>query len=368
MRFAILAVFVVKQFRGEMHLPMPDANHRELRRPLFFVLVLLAAYLWYLILGPFIVPLIWAATFGILFHGTQARLAPRLGPSRAALVTTLVVALAIIAPAVMLIGAMVREAPQVAQYLQETSLHAPRFIEQSWDTIKARSPVALPDDPGQLLTEGARRALAFLVPRAGGVIADVFATLGQLLMMLFALFFMLRDGDAMGARVRALLPLPDEECDWLMRETHDLVIASVGAGLVVAVVQGTIGGLAFWLLGLRAAVFWGVVTAFCSLVPIVGSALVWLPAALVLLLSGEIGRGVTMLIVGVFGIGMADNVLRPLLLSGRTSMSGLVVFFGLLGGVAAFGFIGLVIGPIILVITGRLLEILSRPKLSLPLQ
>jgi predicted PurR-regulated permease PerM len=341
---------------------MPDTHLRELRRPLFFVLVLLAAYLSYLILGPFLVPLIWATTFGILFHRMQARLAPRLGPNRAALVSTLVVAFAIIGPAVMLVAVVVREAPQVIGYLQQTSLQAPEFIERTWGTLKARSPVALPEDPGQLLTEGLRRVLEFLLPRAGGIIADVVSTLGQLLMMLFALFFMLRDGDAMSARIRALLPLPEEECDSLMMETRDLVIASVGAGLVVAAAQGAIGGLAFWLIGIRAAVFWGVVIAFCSLIPIVGSALVWLPAALALLLSGEIGRGIAMLVVGIFGIGLADNILRPLLLSGRTSISGLVIFFGLLGGVATFGFVGLVIGPIILVITGRLLELLSRPR------
>ena len=99
--------------------------------------------------------------------------------------------------------------------------------------------------------------------------------------------------------------------------------------------------MAFWLLRMPAPVLWGVVMAFSSLLPIVGAALVWVPAGIWLLLSGEIARGVIMLLVGVLGISMADNVLRPLLLSGRTSMSGLVIFFGLLGGVAAFGFIGL---------------------------
>ena len=179
--------------------------------------------------------------------------------------------------------------------------------------------------------------------------------------MLFALFFMLRDGDAMSRELRALLPIPDEDSARLMRETRDLVIASVGAGLLVAAAQGTIGGVAFWLLGLGAPVLWGVVIAFCSLIPVVGSALVWLPAAVWLLLAGETLRGVILLLVGVLGIGMADNVLRPLLLSGRTSVSGLVIFFGLLGGVAAFGFIGLVIGPIVLVTTGNLLKLLSQP-------
>ena len=104
--------------------------------------------------------------------------------------------------------------------------------------------------------------------------------------------------------------------------------------------------------------------AFCALIPVVGAAQVWVPAALVLLLTGEVGRGVAMLLIGALGISMADNVLRPLLLSGRTQVSGLVIFFGLLGGAAAFGFVGLVIGPIVLVTTTRLIRLLLRPEPS----
>jgi predicted PurR-regulated permease PerM len=145
-----------------------------------------------------------------------------------------------------------------------------------------------------------------------------------------------------------------------MTDTRDLIIASVGVGLLVAMVQGAIGGLAFWLLGIDAPVIWGVVMALCSLIPIVGAALVWVPAALWLLLSNDVARGVILVIVGVFGISMADNILRPMLLAGRTSASGLVVFLGILGGAAAFGFIGLVLGPIILVTAGSLLRVFSR--------
>jgi predicted PurR-regulated permease PerM len=141
------------------------------------------------------------------------------------------------------------------------------------------------------------------------------------------------------------------------------VIASVGAGVLVAVAQGTIGALAFWLLGLGAPAFWGVVMAFCSLIPVVGAALVWVPAAAWLLLSGSIGKGIAMVAVGALGISMADNVLRPLLLSGSTQVNGLIIFFGLLGGVAAFGFIGLILGPVILVVTGNLLKMFARPDL-----
>ena len=202
----------------------------------------------------------------------------------------------------------------------------------------------------------------FLAPRAGAVVADAFATLGSLVVMLFVLFFMLRDGHVFARHLHRILPLPADECDRLMTNTRDLVVASVGAGLMVAIAQGFIGGMAFWLIGLGAPAFWGVVIGFCSLLPVVGAAIVWVPAALWLLFSGAVGRGVAMLAVGVLGISMADNILRPLLLSGRTAVSGLVIFLGLLGGVAAFGFIGLVLGPIILVITGNLIGMFARPE------
>ncbi len=225
---------------------------------------------------------------------------------------------------------------------------------------RRQSPVALPEDPGTLIREGMQRVLAFLAPRAGGLVADAFATLGSLFVMLFALFFMLRDYRALGQRIRNVLPLPERERERLIAETRDLIIASVGAGLLVAAVQGLIGGVTYWLLGINAPVVWGVAMAICALIPLVGSTLVWVPTALWLLLSGEVARGVILVLVGVLGIGLVDNVLRPLLLSGRTSASGLVIFLGLLGGVSAFGFIGLVIGPIILVTAGNLLSVFTR--------
>jgi predicted PurR-regulated permease PerM len=340
---------------------MTEVGNKPAQRPLFYPIVLLAGYLTYLILEPFLAALTWAVLFGILFHNMQTSLAARIGPNRAAVVTTLAAGIMIVAPAIILVSALAREAPQVATYLQSTSRSVPHQIERVWEIARARSPVALPEEPTDLLIEGARRGLALLAPRAGAVVADVFATVGSIITMLFALFFMLRDGEAMSRRLRDRLPFARQDSDRLLHDTRDLVIASVGAGLVVAIVQGVIGGLAFWLVGIGAPAFWGVLTAFCALVPVVGAALVWVPAAIFLLLSGEVGRGVMLLLVGALGISMADNILRPLILSGRTSVSGLVIFFGLLGGVAAFGFVGLVIGPIVLVTTRTLLEMLCRP-------
>jgi predicted PurR-regulated permease PerM len=346
----------------------PDAtaasgiSSKSLGRPALYALVLLGMYLTYLILSPFLAPLTWAAMFAVLFHGTQVRLAPRIGPSRAALVTTILVGLVIVAPALALISTVARELPQVSAYLKEASQTAPPQLQEAWDGIRTRLPVSLPEDPIELLTTGMQRAVAILAPRAGTYVAGLFAFLGSLFAMLFALFFMLRDGETISRHVRDRLPFSRDESARLMQAARDLVIASIGAGVVVAVVQGTIGGLAFWLVGIPAPAFWGLVISFAALIPVLGAALVWAPASLWLFLSGEIGRAVTLVVVGILGISMADNVLRPILLTGRTNISGLVIFFGLLGGAAAFGFIGLVIGPILLVITARIIETLRVPS------
>ena len=204
-------------------------------------------------------------------------------------------AVLIVAPAVLLVSVLAREVPQVIDYVQQASLSAPEQIERIWQMVREPGSVPLPEDPTALLREGVQRVLAFLAPAAGGVVADMLAMLGSLFVMLFALFFLLRDGHTLGRQIRDLLPLPERERERLMSDTRDLVIASVGAGLLVAAVQGLIGGVAFWLLGFNAPVIWGVATAFCSLVPVVGSALVWVPAALWLLLSGEVTRGVILI-------------------------------------------------------------------------
>jgi predicted PurR-regulated permease PerM len=341
---------------------MPDTGKDRFTQLLFYTLVLVVGYLTFLIVQPFLAPLAWAAVFAMMFYPLQLELEWRIGRNRAALLTTIIAAVLIVAPAVILVSVMAREVPQVIDYVQQVSISAPARIERIWEVIRHRLPISLPDDPTELIREGVQRALAFLAPQAGAVVADVFATLGSLFVMVFVLFFLLRDGHQIGRRIRDLLPLPDVERDRLITDTRDLVIASVGASLVVAIAQGLIGGVAFWLLGTGAPVLWGAAMGLCSLIPVVGAALVWVPTALWLLLSGQVVKGVILLIVGVLGISMADNILRPLLLSGRTSASGLVIFIGLLGGVSAFGFIGIVLGPIILVTAGSLLAAFTGPE------
>lgn len=344
------------------------SNADRFRELLFYAVVLLVGYLAFTVIRPFLAPLAWATIFALALNPLRGGLSARLGPGRAALIITLGTGLVIVGPLAVLVTMLASDIPRALDFLQALPQSAtPERIRDVWAMVRERSPIDLPPDPTMLLTQAVQSAAAFLAPRLGAVLADAAATLASLFIMLFALFFLLRDAERLAEFVRTLLPFPEDERDQLMTETHDLVIASVGAGLTVSAVQGIIGGVAFWALGAGAPVAWGVAVAICSLIPAVGASIVWVPVALWWLLSGDIVRGVILVVVGAGVIGLVDNVLRPVLLSGRTSVSGLVVFIGLLGGVSAFGFVGLVLGPIVLVITGTLLQALTRRvRLELP--
>lgn len=327
---------------------------------LFYGVLIGMAYLALTIVWPFLAPLAWAAILAMTLRPVYMHFCIRLRNSNAALATTVLAGLVIITPAVFLTAIVVQQVPAALDYVTGLSATTPQQILRFWSTLRARVPVPLPPDPMTLVADGAKAAASYLVGGAGSILANVLSTLGSLLVMLFALFFLLRDGKAYAAIIRRLLPFNDTESDRLINETKELVVASVGAGLTVAFVQGIIGGIAFWILGLPAPAVWGTAIAICSLLPVVGATIVWVPVAAWLFFSGDVGKA--LLMTGLCGVilGSVDNVLRPVLLAGRTSASGLVVFIGLLGGVSAFGFVGIVLGPIVLVITGSLIDAMTR--------
>jgi predicted PurR-regulated permease PerM len=335
---------------------------------LFYGFLLLLGYLAYQVTGPFLGPLAWAGILALTLEPLRARLARRLGRRHAAMVTTIVAALLIVGPVATVLTMLAAEVPVVMSLAQRIPDQAtPERVQVVWDTIRARVPVTLPGDPTDLLKQAAQAVAGFVAPRLGGALANIAGMIGSLFVTLFALFFLLRDGDKAVDLIRRVLPFSELERERLIRETHDLVIASVGAGLAVAALQGLIGGIAFWALGLGAPSAWGVAIGICSLIPVVGATIVWVPVALWWLLSGSVVKGLVLIGIGAGVIGMVDNVLRPMILSGRASVNGLVVFIGLLGGGGAFGFIGLVLGPIVLVTTGTLIDALTRrPRVTRP--
>ena len=340
-----------------------DTERDRFVRLLFYAVVLLVAYLSFLVVGPFLGALAWAAVFAMLLAPLFKRLTPRLGTTGAALATTFLAFVLIIGPLVTVIAVLAQEATRMVSLARDTGFAAdtPARLQEIWDAIRHRVPFELPDDPLALIRQALHAIAGFLASSAGSFVANIASALFQIFVILFALFFLLRDGKSIVSQVRELLPFEPARRDRLLQQTYDLVIASVGASFAVAFSQGLIAGIAFWLIGFGSPVFLGVLTAFFSLLPAVGSWIVWVPAAIWLFASGDVTRGLVLTGVGVGIIGMVDNVLRPILLSGRASMSGLLIFIGLLGGVSAFGFIGLVVGPVVLVTAGTLLEAAATP-------
>jgi predicted PurR-regulated permease PerM len=325
---------------------------------LFYGVLLLAGYLAFRIVAPFLAPLGWAAVFAMVLNPVQARVEARVGKPRAAVAVTLLAFFIIVGPAVTVVTILASEVTSVVQRVQSGSLAIPATpdIQQWYESLRQRLLIPLPADPTATLIDAFRTVATYVAGRAGTILQNVASFVFQLFVMLFGLFYFLRDGERIVGIIRQLLPFEPARRDRMITQTHDLVVATVGSTFAVAITQGTLTGLTLGFLGFQSPVLWGVTTSFTALLPAVGSGLVWGPAAIYLFATGDIVRGVILVAIGVGVIGMADNVLRPLLLSGRTTMHGLLVFVSLLGGMAAFGFIGLVIGPVAIAAIGTLLD------------
>lgn len=180
--------------------------------------------------------------------------------------------------------------------------------------------------------------------------------------MLYLLFFFVRDGEGLTRRITHAIPLPPEQQHALVDKSTAVIRATFKGNLLVAAVQGALGGLIFWFLGINAPVLWAVVMALCSLLPAVGAAIVWFPVAVYFLATGSVWQGVVLLAYGVFVMGLVDNLLRPLLIGKGTQMPDYLVLISTLGGIAAFGLSGFVIGPVVAALFIAVWDIFSRSR------
>jgi predicted PurR-regulated permease PerM len=329
---------------------------------LFYAAVLLLGYLVVRIFAPFFVPLAWAAVLAIFVYPSHENVAARYGTTRAAVISTIVVALVIIGPGLAVLTAFVQESRAALIGLDREAL-AGRFalLEQAWERIRGLIPGAEAVDLGGLIDATISRTGGALAARVGGVLADLAVVLFQLFVTLLALFFLLRDADDIMRYIRRVLPFEELRRERMIRQIRDLVYVSIAAGLLIATLQGLAGGVVFALLGLAAPVFWGVIMGFLALLPLVGTWVVWLPASIYLMTTGNAGKGILLLVLGATIVASIDNILRPAMLAGRARMNGLLMFISLLGGVSVFGFIGLVVGPVITAIVSSLFEAYAGP-------
>ncbi len=309
---------------------------------------------------PFLVQIGWALVLVICLDPVQRRLRPRLGTTRTALLLTVLVLVLLIVPIVFAGSALLGEGQQVVGSVREQLENkggAAAWLHTAWDWARGKVPMLPPEEEAiARVTAGMGDIAGFLAARAGGLLKGAALFLLDLVITLGILFFVLRDSSSFEASLRRLLPFGEDQNERLLTLTRDLVSASVTATLAIAALQGLIGGMTFALLGIQSAAVWGLIIAILSFLPLVGATLIWLPAGVWLMLSGSLGKGITLLLVGLVVMGHVDNVVRPLVLSGKSQMNTLVLIMSLMGGLSAFGFIGIVLGPLVAAVVTALVE------------
>lgn len=333
----------------------PTAYQRFEDRAFLLVLALVSLLFLY-VLKPFFSAVFWAIIIGILFAPMQARLTGQWKrPNLAALVTLLACVLILIFPALFLLGAFFQQATEFYNSIQSGEIDPSGYIND----IGQRFPVV------QQLLNYANLDLATLQERlsttfvsASRFIAENALQVGQntlaflisLGVMLYVAFFMLRDGPRLVDLLIRALPLGDERERLLFRKIAEVSRATIKGNVVIAALQGLLGGLIFWMLGLPAALLWGVVMGLLSLIPLLGAGLIWAPVAIYLFAVGDWVQGVILVAFGVGVIGMVDNFLRPVLIGRDTKLPDFIVLLSTLGGLVSFGINGFIMGPLIAVL------------------
>jgi predicted PurR-regulated permease PerM len=277
----------------------------------------------------------------------------------------------VILPLTLITASLVQEASGVYEKFQSGELNLARNFQQVVDALPTwvanlldRFGLTNLAEVQERLSAGLMKGSQFLATQALNIGQTTFELVVRLFVMLYLLFFLLRDGDKLFRIIKDAVPLRAEQQRALFSKFATVIRATVKGTIVVAVLQGALGGLIFWFLGIRAALLWAVLMAFLSLLPAVGAALVWLPVAIYFVVTGAVWQGLVLVAYGVLVIGLVDNLLRPILVGTDTKMPDYVVLISTLGGIEIFGVNGIVLGPLIAAMFTVVWDIFSASRQS----
>ncbi|MCQ6259241.1 AI-2E family transporter [Pseudomonas sp. Q11] len=352
-------------------------NRKSLQDKSQMLLLILVtiAFIW--ILLPFYGAVFWAVILGIVFAPMQRRLQLKLGWQRnlTSLLTLSICVVIAILPVIVISTLLVQEGAALYKSLESGELDIADYLARFRDALPPyfqslldRFGLGNLNGLRERIVKGAMQGSEFFATQAFSFGQGTFQFLVSFFVMIYLLFFFLRDGPELVRKVRTAVPLAEYQKRRLQLKFNRVVRATVKGNLLVAITQGALGGLIFWILGIPTVLLWAVLMAFLSLLPAVGAGLVWAPVALYFLLSGAVWQGVVLTLFGIFVIGLVDNFLRPILVGKDTKMPDYMVLVSTLGGLAVFGLNGFVIGPLIaaLFMSCWALFVESKPRVRLP--
>jgi predicted PurR-regulated permease PerM len=320
---------------------------------MFLFLIAVLGYLTYQIMSPFLTAIIWAIVLSIVFYPLYAFISRYVRiKSIAALITVLLILVLIIAPFTYLTYTLVDELQVVAAKLNDNRLdsvhevihrfHTSRFF-QAIGSFLGVDELASED----VMMENIKNIGKALVSQLPMRISNVLSAGLNFIFMIFTTFVLFRDGQAVLSKAKDYMPFKDYQKERLTSQIKDIVVSTVYGGVLVAIIQGILGGIAFFLLGIGSPVLWGVAMSIMSFVPILGTFIIWGPTSAYLIMQGNYMKGAGLFLFGILVISMVDNVLKPLIIGSRTKMPTIVILFSVLGGIKLFGILGLVMGPLI---------------------
>lgn len=333
-----------------------DAGRSMIERGGFIAFLALVTIALFMVAWPFAGALLWATLAAILFQPLFQRIqARRPGrPNEAAVATLVIIMFAVILPALVIGSMVVEEAAGVVIAFQEGRINVAQWFDQIHDALPANIREAVDEAGFENLPALQARVTEFVSQSAGLIAAQAMAIGGSALgfvlafgVGLYATYFLLRDGARIGPAVLDHLPMQRDVAERLSERFLVIVRATIKGSVVVGLVQGALGAITFWIAGVPSALLFGVLMAIASLLPAVGPALVWVPVAIYLLATGAIWQGVVVIVSGLAVIGLADNVLRPILVGRDTGIPDWVILVTTLGGIAAMGLSGIVVGPLV---------------------
>lgn len=338
---------------------------------LIFILLLasLSFYYLYQIFSPFLASIVWAILLAIAFYPLFLKLQRLLKKRKvlSALAMTLFVVLAIVLPAGFLMISLAHEVIDFYHHLDEMiktgqlqsylgRIGELPLLRGVLEKLKQYVDLSQ-SDPFNFLLKNIQQISVFLFNQTSSFLKGISTFVAGFFFTLLSLYYLFKDGDRLLKRIKEIAPLPAKESELIIERFKAMISATLYGGIMIAILQGILGGVSFWILGISSPVFWGTTMAFLSFIPMGGTALIWIPASIFLFIQGAFLKGTILLGLGILLISMVDNLLRPLLVSTRTNIHPLLLFFSVLGGIQAFGMIGLVGGPLIVTLFLTLIEI-----------
>jgi len=329
---------------------------RRIDEPTFLLLLFAVTLAFGWVLYPFYGAVLWAVIVAVIFAPVYRRILAAM-PGRqnlAALLNVLLIVAIVILPLVLVATSLVREASGLVGKVQSGEFNITSYVQRIFDALPAwvmgwleRFDLTNLSGLQNSLSSGLMKGGQILAPQALSIGMGTFEFVISFGIMLYLLFFLTRDGRTLADSIKEAVPLRHEQKSALFSRFADVVRATVKGGILVAMAQGALGGIAFWFLGVHAALLWAVLMAFLSLVPAIGAGLVWMPVAIYFIATGQVFQGIGLIAYGVLVIGLVDNLLRPFLVGKDTKLPDYVVLISTLGGIDVFGLNGFVLGPLI---------------------